>query len=91
MKQKFCATPAVVPMAMILGSIAGLAVMGLVFCWAHSERLHDIGDAASRWHYFNRQAVWNVLGLLMFGMAIIAGWKRWLRAAPFVFAGWVAL
>ena len=91
MKPKFCASPSVVSVATILGSIAVLAVMGLVFCWAHSERLHDIGDAASRWHYFNRQAVWNVLGLLMFGMAIIAGWKRWLRAAPFVFAGWVAL
>jgi cell division protein FtsW (lipid II flippase) len=65
--------------------------MGLVFCWAHAERLHDIGGAASRWYYFNGQAAWNVLGLTVFGMAIIAGWKRWLKAAPFVFAGWVAL
>ena len=72
MKQKFCATPAVVPMAMILGSIAGLAVMGLAFCWAHSERLHGIGDAASRW-YFNKQVVWNVFGLSAFIMAIIVG------------------
>ena len=90
MKPKFCASPSFVPMAMILGSLVGLAVMGLVFCWVHSERLHDIGGVASRW-YFNRQVVWNVLGLSAFGVAIIVGWKRWLKAAPFVFAGWVAL
>lgn len=90
MKPKFCASPSFVPMAMILGSLVGLAVMGLVFCWVHSERLHDIGSVASRW-YFNRQVVWNVFGLSAFIMAIIAGWKRWLKAAPFVFAGWVAL
>ena len=64
--------------------------MGLVLCWAHSERLHAIGADASRW-YFSRQLVWNVLGLSAFVMAIIAGWKRWLKAAPFVFVGWVAL
>lgn len=90
MKPKFCAPSSVVSVATILGSIAVLAVMGLVFCWAHSERLHDIGAAACRWH-INRQIVWNILGLSSFVMAIIVGWKRWLRAAPFVFAGWVAL
>ena len=91
MKQKFCASPSFVPMAMILGSIVGLAVTGLVFCWAHVERLHDIGGVTSRWYYFNRQTAWNVLGLSAFVMAIIVGWKRWLTAAPFVFAVWVAL
>ena len=90
MKPKIRASPSFVPMALILGSIVGLAVMGLVFCWADSDRLHDIGRAASR-YYFNRQAIWNVFGLAAFVMTIIVGWKRWLKAAPFVFVGWVAL
>ena len=90
MKPRFCASPSLVPVATILGSIAVLAVMGLVFCWAQSERLHDIGAAAYRCH-FNRQIVWNILGLSAFVMAITVGWKRWLKAAPFVFAVWVAL
>ena len=64
--------------------------MGLVFCWAHSEWLHDIGRSTSR-YCFNRQAIWNVFGMTAFYMAIIVGWKRWLKAAPFVFVGWVAL
>ena len=90
MKPKIRASPSFVPLALIFGSIVGLAVMGLVFCWAHSEWLHDIGRAASR-YYFNKQAIWNVLGLTTFCMAIIVGWKRWLKVAPFVFVGWVAL
>lgn len=90
MKPKIRASPSFLPMALILGSIVGLAVMGLAFCWADSDRLHDIGRAASR-YYFDRQAIWNVFGLTAFGMAIIVGWKRWLKAAPFVFVGWVAL
>lgn len=90
MRTKVCSSPSIVPVAMILGSIVGLVVMGLVFCWVDSDRLHDIGRAASRYN-FNRQAIWNILGLTAFCMAIIVGWKRWLKAAPFVFAGWVAL
>ena len=90
MKPKIHASPSFVLMALILGSIVGLAVMGLAFCWANSDRLHDIGRAASRYD-FNRQAIWNVFGLTAFSMAIIAGWKRWLKVAPFVFVGWVVL
>lgn len=90
MKSKIHAVPSFVPMALILGSIVGLAVMGPVFCWAHSDRLYDLGRSVSRW-YFNSQAIWNILGLTAFGMAIIVGWKRWLKAAPFVFVGWVVL
>jgi cell division protein FtsW (lipid II flippase) len=90
MKPKIHALPSFVPLALILGSIVGLAVMGLVFCWARSEWLHDIGRYTSRYG-FNRQAIWNILGLTAFGLAIIVGWKRWLKAAPFVFVGWVAL
>lgn len=90
MKPKIRASPSFVPLALIFGSIVGLAVMGLVFCWAHSEWLHDIGRSTSR-YCFNRQAIWNVFGMTAFYMAIIVGWKRWLKAAPFVFVGWVAL
>ena len=64
--------------------------MGLAFCWADSDRLNNIGRTASR-YYFNRQVIWNGLGLSAFVMATIVGWRRWLRSAPFVFAGWVIL
>ena len=82
--------PSFAPMTLILGSIVGLAVMGLVFCWAYADMLNIIGSPASR-YYFNRQAIWNSLGLVAFVMATIVGWKRWLKSAPFVFAGWVIL
>lgn len=90
MKPQNLASPSFAPMALILGSIVGLAVMGLVFCWADSDRLNNIGRTASR-YYFNRQVIWNGLGLSAFVMATIVGWRRWLRSAPFVFAGWVIL
>ncbi len=90
MRTKVCSSPSFVPVAMTLGSIVALAIMGLVFCWTYSDSIHDIGDSASRW-YFNRQAVWNVVGLAAFGMVAIAGWRRWLKAAPFVFVVWILL
>ena len=90
MKTKICASPSLVPMALIFGSIVGLAVMGLVFCWSCPDVLHGVGGDASRWH-FKRQAAWNVVGLSTFCTATVIGWKRWLKAAPFLFEGWVAL
>lgn len=90
MKQRFWASPSFVPVAMILGAIVGLAVMGLAFCWACPDRLHDVGGVASRW-CFKRQLAWNVIGLAALVGAIVVGWKRWLKEAPFVFIGWVAL
>ena len=90
MKTKICASPSLVPMALILGSIVGLAIMGLVFCWGCPDVLHGVGGDVSRWH-FKRQAAWNVVGLSTFYTATVIGWKRWLKAAPFLFEGWVAL
>ena len=90
MKTKICTSPSLVPMALILGSIVVLSVMGLVFCWVCPDMLHGVGGDASRW-YFKRQVVWNVVGIAAFYTATVIGWKRWLNVAPFLFEGWVAL
>lgn len=47
---------------LMLAAVAGLAAMGLVFCWCCSDRLHDVGGVASRW-CFKRQVVWNIAGV----------------------------
>ena len=78
------------PVVLMLAAVAGLAVMGLVFCWCCPDRLHDVGGVASRW-CFKRQAAWNIAGVSAALLAVAAGWKRLLKAAPFLFAGWVAL
>lgn len=90
MKTKFCASSSFVPLVMLLGAIAGLAVMGLVFCWVCPDMSHDARGYVSRWH-FKRQVAWNVVGMTALCVAAVIGWKRWLKAAPFLFAGWVAL
>ena len=48
-----------VPVVLMLAAVAGLAAMGLVFCWGCPDRLHDVGGVASRW-CFQRQAAWNI-------------------------------
>ena len=78
------------PVVLMLAAVAGLAAMGLVFCWCCPDRLHDVGGVASRW-CFKRQIVWNIAGVSAALLAVAAGWKRLLKAAPFLFSGWVAL
>ena len=78
------------PVVLMLTAVAGLALMGLVFCWCCPDRLHDVGGIASRW-CFKRQVVWNIAGASAALLAVAAGWKRLLKAAPFLFSGWVAL
>ncbi len=78
------------PVVLMLAAVAGLAAMGLVFCWCCPDRLHDVGGVASRW-CFKRQTVWNIAGVSAALLAVAAGWKRLLKAAPFLFSGWVAL
>ena len=78
------------PVVLMLTAVAGLAAMGLVFCWCCPDRLHDVGGVASRW-CFKRQVVWNMAGASAALLAVTAGWKRLLKAASFLFAGWVAL
>lgn len=78
------------PVVLMLAAVAGLAAMGLVFCWCCPDRLHDVGGVASRW-CFKRQVVWNIAGVSAALLAVAAGWERLLKAAPFLFSGWVAL
>jgi len=78
------------PAALMLAAVSGLAAMGIVFCWCCPDRLHDIGGVASHW-CFKRQIVWNISGVCAALLAVAVGWKRLLKSAPFLFAGWVAL
>ena len=75
---------------LMLAAVAGLAAMGLVFCWCCPDRLHDVGGVASHW-CFKHQIVWNFAGVSAALLAVAVGWKRLLKAAPFLFSGWVAL
>ncbi|MBQ3289807.1 MAG: FtsW/RodA/SpoVE family cell cycle protein [Kiritimatiellae bacterium] len=73
-----------------IAAVVALAAMGLVFCWHCPDLIHDAGGVVS--HYrFNRQLAWNGAGVCAFVLAFMVGWKRWLKAAPFVFAGWAVL
>ena len=71
------------PVALMLAAVAGLAAMGLAFCWCCPDRLHDVGGVASRW-CFKRQVVWNMLGACAALSAVAVGWKRLLKTSPLV-------
>ena len=73
-----------------VGIVTALAAMGLVFCWCCPDWIHDAGGIVSHFR-FDRQLAWNCSGVVAFGIALWVGWKRWLKAAPLVFAGWVVL
>ncbi len=69
-------------------AVAMLAVMGLVFCWncpvwPHAMAVVDPHGA------FKHQLAWNAIGFSAFVLAVMLGWKRWLKAAPFVAVGWI--
>ena len=78
------------PVVLMLAAVAGLAAMGLVFCWCCPDRLHDVGGVASRW-CCKRQVVWNLAGVCVALVAVLAGWRRLLKSAPLLFVGWIAL
>ena len=77
-------------MIVLLAVVAGLAAMGIVFCWCCPDRLHDVGGVALRW-CFKRQVVWNLAGVCVALVAVLAGWRRLLKSAPLLFVGWIAL
>ena len=68
----------------LLSATALLAAMGCWFCWHCPPRVY--AEHALMW----RQLVWNGIGLAAFAGAWAVGWKRLLKAAPWLMAAWIA-
>lgn len=60
-----------------------LAVMGCWFCWHCPSRIYEVHEL------FWRQLAWNVIGITAFVGAWAFGWKRLLKAAPWLMAAWL--
>ena len=71
-------------------SLAGLSVMGLVFLWYCPDAASFTEWMGGHW-MFRRQVVWLGIGVSVFGLAVMVGWRRWLKAAPWLAVGWLAL
>ena len=61
-----------------------LAAMGCWFCWHCPSRFYESHEL------FWRQLAWNGVGLAAFAGAWAVGWKRLLKAAPWLMAAWIA-
>ena len=69
---------------------AALTAMGLAFMWF----CPDAGFVAERlgaYWVFWRQALWMGIGLSCFFLAVMVGWRRWIKAAPWLAFGWLVL
>lgn len=66
-----------------------LMCMGLGFCWVApaNEFLHGEGSH----YFFTHMLGWTTIGLSLAYCAYHIGWRRWLKAAPFITIGWVGL
>ena len=62
-----------------------LAAMGCWFCWHCPSRIYPPEAHGLFW----RQLAWNGVGLAAFVAAWLTGWKRLLKAAPWLMAAWV--
>ena len=69
----------------ILGSAAIIAAMGCWFCRHCPSKIYPPEAHGLFW----RQLAWNGVGLAVLATAWLAGWKRLLRAAPWLMAAWV--
>ncbi len=74
----------------ILGSVAALAAMGLAFLLWCPQPDSVIKMIGPHWA-FKRQMAWNVIGVAACCGVVAIGWKRLLKVAPLVFAGWIAM
>lgn len=69
--------------AFLLAAVGILAAMGCWFCWHCPSRVYGAHEL------FWRQLAWNGIGLAAFAGALLAGWKRLLKAAPWLMAIWL--
>ena len=70
--------------------LATLTVMGLAFMWWCPDVKWFSERMGEHW-MFRRQVVWTGIGLSFFILAVMVGWRRWLKAAPFLAVGWLAM
>lgn len=63
-----------------------LAAMGCWFCWHCPSKIYPPESHGLFW----RQLAWNGAGLAVFAGAWLAGWRRLLKAAPWLMAAWMA-
>ncbi len=72
----------------IIGSLlvatALLVAMGCWFCWYCPSRFYEAHEL------FWRQLAWNGVGLAAFAGAWALGWRRLLKAAPWLMVAWIA-
>lgn len=78
-----------VQIGLLIGSVAVLSVMGLVFCWVTPANAHLHGEGSH--YFFTHMLCWTLMGVLLSMLAYMLGWRRWLKAAMFIAAGWVGL
>lgn len=66
-----------------------LMTMGLVFCWDTPANAYLHGEGSR--FFFTRMLCWTLMGVPLSMLAYMLGWRRWLKATPFIAAGWVGL
>ena len=71
-------------------SLAALSVMGLVFLWCCPDAASFTERMGEHW-MLKRQAVWLGIGFSAFALGLILGWRRWMKTAPWLALGWLAL
>lgn len=82
MSQRWCALGLLVVPTILL------MAMGLAFCWATpANQYYHLSGA----YYFKHQLCWLIIGGCLGGVAWSIGWRRWVKAAPFIAMGWSAL
>ena len=69
----------------LLSATALLAAMGCWFCWHCPSRIYPPESHG----LFLRQLAWNGVGLAVFAGTWLAGWRRILKAAPWLMAAWI--
>lgn len=70
----------------LLSATVLLAAMGCWFCWHCPSRIYPPEAHGLFW----RQLMWNGVGLAVFAGVWLAGWRRILKAAPWLMAAWMA-
>lgn len=76
-------------LALLVAPTIVLIVMGLVFCWVVPTNAQLYG--AGSHFFFARMVCWTGIGLSLGTCAYLLGWRRWLKATPYIAAVWVGL
>ena len=71
-------------------AMAALTAMGLAFMWWCPDMTWFSDRMGEHW-MFRRQVLWMSIGLLCFFLAVMVGWRRWLKAALWLALGWLAM